>query len=601
MMGLKIPNLDTQKYEMLMQDAMAKLPSFSGEWNDFNSSDPGITILELLAWFADIDSYRFNRINERHRRAFLKLVGLEPQPSRPSSVLLRFESKGGSTVVKEGTKLFGNGFPFRTERKLNLSGAKIGSIVTSGFGKDIAVIRMPFYPFGSFMREGSGFTITLKEAVSANVRIYFRVRGMGLFSGGSDKNISWKCCTGTVECSKPPSKWQDASVIDDSTNELRQSGFIEFSLPAGTQKIAGILNKKDGYENLPLIEAIVPDSVFAKQIEDVKRDLGVSSGYVNQLFSLEEEFDPASLKVKVGQKVWRRVENIEAFGPDDEVYTLIGDTLQFGDGGYGKIPPRGKKISCSYQKNEGSGGNIGKEASWLSEDDPFDFFVENPFEADGGEDAKGIDELFASYDKRLRQIDRAVTAKDHEELALKTPGTVLARAVADVDKSRNRITLTLIPQSEIKRPQPSDATLEKVHDFLEHRRLLTTKIAVAKPLYAEVSVFVAVHSRSFDEKGVKEQIVKRLDRFLHPLYGGKENSGWIDTKTLYISQLYLELSSIDQIASIDRMMVTVRYPDGKIVRKKEGKIEVPGGVIFSSGRHSVSLSVPAVGECGGDI
>jgi|GEM_PF-4831730 len=596
-MGLDIPDLDTNRYDRLMREALAKLPSFSGEWSDFNTSDPGVTILELLAWFADIDSYRFDRIDERERRAFLKLVGIEPKPAKPASVLLHFESGGGTTLIGKGTKLFGNGLPFRTEQELNLSGAKVESIVTSGFGDDITALHMPFYPFGTFLREGFYFILKLSEPVGGKVRIYFRVRKMGLETDGSD-SLSWRFCNKAADCTKPPSEWGKAVIVEESTKGLRQSGFIEFSLPAGTSKIACILQKKGGYENLPLIEAIVPDSVFASQLEEVDRELGLSSGYVNQSFSLEEGLDPESLEVKVGQKVWRRVKHLESFGPDDEVYTLAGATLRFGDGGYGKIPPYGEKIVCSYLKSDGSKGNIGKKASWRVVDGAGKYSVENPFEAVGGEDAEGLDALFASFSRNLKDIKRAVTAEDHEELALKTPDTVLARAVADVDRRRNRITLTLIPESEIKRPMPSDATLEKVYRFLEQRRLLTTKISVAKPLYAEVSVSVVVRSRSFDEKGVKERIVKRLDEFLHPLYGGRGKSGWIDTKSLYISQLYLELSSIGQIASIEGMSVTMRYPDGRIVRKSDGKIEVPAGVIFSSGRHTVRLTLPAVGECG---
>jgi len=101
-MGLNIPDLDRQRYDLLMRDALAKLPSFSDGWNDFNTSDPGITILELLAWFTDINSYRFNRINDTHRRAFLKLVGLEPRPNRPASVLLHVKRTSQTRLFEAG-------------------------------------------------------------------------------------------------------------------------------------------------------------------------------------------------------------------------------------------------------------------------------------------------------------------------------------------------------------------------------------------------------------------------------------------------------------------------------------------------------------------
>jgi len=56
-MGLEIPNLDTNDFKILMEEGLARLPAYADRWTDYNSSDPGITIIELLAWMADINSY----------------------------------------------------------------------------------------------------------------------------------------------------------------------------------------------------------------------------------------------------------------------------------------------------------------------------------------------------------------------------------------------------------------------------------------------------------------------------------------------------------------------------------------------------------------
>jgi len=73
-MGLKIPNLDKKDFDIRLQEAIAKLPAYSKDWTEYNLSDPGITIVELLAWISDINSYKLNRIRTEHEEALLKLL-----------------------------------------------------------------------------------------------------------------------------------------------------------------------------------------------------------------------------------------------------------------------------------------------------------------------------------------------------------------------------------------------------------------------------------------------------------------------------------------------------------------------------------------------
>lgn len=76
-MGLTIPNLDRYDFETVKEEVMAKLPAYSSRWTEYNASDPGVTLLELLAWMADINSYRLNHLGEEHYRAFLSLLDAE--------------------------------------------------------------------------------------------------------------------------------------------------------------------------------------------------------------------------------------------------------------------------------------------------------------------------------------------------------------------------------------------------------------------------------------------------------------------------------------------------------------------------------------------
>ena len=42
---LKVPQLDQVTYEQIKQRAVSRIPALTAEWTDFNSHDPGITVL----------------------------------------------------------------------------------------------------------------------------------------------------------------------------------------------------------------------------------------------------------------------------------------------------------------------------------------------------------------------------------------------------------------------------------------------------------------------------------------------------------------------------------------------------------------------------
>src|SRR5689334_20605749 len=61
------------------------IPSVTPEWTDHNVHDPGIMMIELLAWIADAQIYSLSRTRRDERRAYAHLLGVDfagPQPAR---------------------------------------------------------------------------------------------------------------------------------------------------------------------------------------------------------------------------------------------------------------------------------------------------------------------------------------------------------------------------------------------------------------------------------------------------------------------------------------------------------------------------------------
>ena len=67
--------LDDRVFDDLVDEAVNLLPTLAPEWTNHNPSDPGITLVELLAYFTEILIYRLGRIAPATRLQFLKLLG----------------------------------------------------------------------------------------------------------------------------------------------------------------------------------------------------------------------------------------------------------------------------------------------------------------------------------------------------------------------------------------------------------------------------------------------------------------------------------------------------------------------------------------------
>lgn len=73
-----VPTTLEPGYDGLVQQALAVLPAHAPQWTDHNVSDPGITLIELLAYFSDALLYRLGRSGMAARPGFLSLLGGTP-------------------------------------------------------------------------------------------------------------------------------------------------------------------------------------------------------------------------------------------------------------------------------------------------------------------------------------------------------------------------------------------------------------------------------------------------------------------------------------------------------------------------------------------
>jgi len=71
---LNLPNLDDLRWEDLLEEGRTLIPAWAPEWTDHNPSAPGITSMELFAYFSEKLMYQLNRIGDKNVLEFLQLI-----------------------------------------------------------------------------------------------------------------------------------------------------------------------------------------------------------------------------------------------------------------------------------------------------------------------------------------------------------------------------------------------------------------------------------------------------------------------------------------------------------------------------------------------
>ena len=96
-MPIPLPNLDDRTFADLTAEARALIPTLHPSWTDHNASDPGITLIELLASLTEMLLFQVNEIPDTHTMTFLRLLngpGWAPPEGVPLEDCIRTTMRG---------------------------------------------------------------------------------------------------------------------------------------------------------------------------------------------------------------------------------------------------------------------------------------------------------------------------------------------------------------------------------------------------------------------------------------------------------------------------------------------------------------------------
>jgi predicted phage baseplate assembly protein len=181
-----------------------------------------------------------------------------------------------------------------------------------------------------------------------------------------------------------------------------------------------------------------------------------------------------------------------------------------------------------------------------------------------------------------------VTIEDFEDIArLASPAVARVKSVPlwDLMTGAGRpgvVSVIVVPRSSDPQPTPGIQLLEEVRDYIVERAIPTADVVVVGPEYVPTDVDLEVVPVSLEGAGdVEAAIQQALSRFLHPLTGGLDGTGWDFGRQPHDSDFYVLLESVAGVDHVRSLRVTPR-----------GAFDA-GRFLVCSGTHRVALRFEA--------
>lgn len=341
--------------------------------------------------------------------------------------------------------------------------------------------------------------------------------------------------------------------------------------------------------------------------------VATSDGSVNQIYPLQNTPVSAngfvvSVDLGLGPQEWTYVQSLINSGPFDQVYTNFVDAngifyVVFGDGVNGLVPTLGSPITCTYQINVGTTGNVGAGTIVA----PVGALVgvvgvTNPASASGGTGAESLASIQQNAPASLKTLNRGVTVGDIQTLAGQVSGVEWASA--------QLVTYQLVNifVAPFGGGPPSTILEDAVLNYMEPLLMANTTVTVLPPTY--VGVNVAVNVVAFDNFGntaVQATVLAALNTLL-----SLSNTGFGFRVSLgLVYQTILEQPGVNyaQVTGLNRQVLatltsalsnTVGY-NSIAVSALPQPIVAGDQLVLSNGTTSLTLSALAPAAAGAEL
>lgn len=257
----------------------------------------------------------------------------------------------------------------------------------------------------------------------------------------------------------------------------------------------------------------------------------------------------------IGNIKWDIVENFSVSGIGDNHYTAerADDdtiTINFGDGGQGRIPPNNAILSSQFRVGGGIIGRVGNGtivsvvSTVLYLGSPINVSVVNNEEAQGGSNRETAEEAKVNGPNSFRTLNRAVTIQDYTDLAQQIGGVGRAQSISS---GINIVTTYIVTDSG---GAPTQALLDLVQSTVGSDDIKPPAVdyRTDAPRFIDIKIIGTVFVLSnFTNEAVETIVNESLANFfdIANLDFGKTNSS---TGNINLADIY---ALIDNIQGVD--------------------------------------------------
>jgi predicted phage baseplate assembly protein len=608
--SLPTPLLDNRRFQDIVDEAKRLIPRYCPEWTDHNLSDPGVAMIELFAWMTDMMIYRLNQVPDILYTRFLELMGIELYPAAPARVDLTFwlsAPQAEPVVVPAGTQVGTvrtdreESIVFMTNEDLTIAQPDFTACLTATpdgrFQNKWDDLRAPGQEVACFPTPAPGDAIYLGfesplEGSTLELEIEAHIEGIGV----DPLRPPWAWETWSGE------SWVPATVYRDGTSGLNASGSLILLLGRHHEPLTlGPIRAywlrcrmvepepdQPPYRESPQVGAVTPvvlgGSALAHHARPVPEQMiGLSDGTPGQVMRVKQfpvlpRRAGETIKVSSadGDQDWIEVPDFAASEEDSPHFTwndntgeiAFGPRIEYPDGTarhHGAIPPIDARVFARpHRVGGGTRGNVGAGTlTVLKSSIPFVARVENLQPARGGVDPETIDNAKLRGPTSLRTGQRAVTARDFEQLTLEASSEVARARCLPPSQEGGPVRLLLVPRLHVSADalvlddlSLGDELLERVTSYLDERRIVGTRVEISTPFYQGITVVTRIRSApGAQTELVRDRAINLLYEYVNPLTGGPEGLGWPFGRDLNVGELFALLSGVEGVTGIEEVLI----------------------------------------------
>jgi len=464
-----VPELDDVEFDELVDEGRDLIPRFAPSWTDHNLHDPGITLIDLIAFLVDQQIYRIGFVGDSLLGAFTRLLGVMPREPEAARLLVWPLAEMQALDLPMGTPIESKDVPdarYTVDAHVMLVSNTIEEIWevvgsdTKALGTGLTEGRdaLDLLPFSGGGPRALQFK--LNQHIAPIKKAGFVSLGVTL-SGAAEGVSRWDSVQ--VEQKDQGGFWRSLETVD-RTKGFRFTETILFK---------------------PIVEQPDDSGEFR-----IRLDQGFRPGSITL-----NRFALNVLNVGGVKTVWSKVDELQNSGPADAHYRLTEKGIQFGNSINGMTVPCGVRIRRgAVRRTLGASGGVAAQMIWRVAGQDIGINVEPSSE---GRDRDRFEDLVRQSRERAKKRNAKLKSIDIEKILL-TAGLGLEN-VEVISQRRPGLdgivvpghrTILVVPgRDPHSPPKPmSNALYTAVQNVLAPARLLGERLHISTPVYFYINV-----------------------------------------------------------------------------------------------------------------